>query len=372
MKKICIAITKGVWGGAQEYVYTLATNLPKDKFEVFVLCGEGNELKTKLEKVGIKTISLDSMSRDISIFGEIESFLGMIKILLKEKPDILHLNSSKMGFLGALAGRLCGIKRIIFTVHGWAFNEKRFSFLNRKIYYFIQWITVLMSHKTISVSEKTKRDASKMLLANKKIVVIKNGISNINFLSKIESREKLKNLVRLSENTEIIIGTIAELHKNKGLELIIETGINIPWNASVYIIGEGEEKDKLKEMIDDYGLSKKIFLTGKIDGAKKYLKAFDIFVLPSRTEALPYSILEAGLAECAVIATKVGGIPEIIDNNQNGILIHRNIDELSNSINKLINDDIERMRLGKNLHNKIEKEFSVNQMIEKTILTYIK
>ena len=234
--KIALAITKGVWGGAQEYVYTLATSLPKDRFDVFVVCGEGNTLQKKLEKENIRVHTIDSLKRDILFAQEIKSFFSLMKIIKKERPDVLHLNSSKIGFMGSIIGRIISVPKIIFTAHGWAFNESRFSWITRKIFYTIQWMTILMSHKTIAVSHKTKKDARRMPFTDKKIVIIHNGVSEIEFLPRIEARKKLEGMARLSENTEVIIGTISELHQNKGLDLLIDSSRNLPFNASVYII----------------------------------------------------------------------------------------------------------------------------------------
>src|SRR3989339_333433 len=116
-KKVCFFVTKGVWGGAQKYVYSLATSLPKNSYDVFVVVGEGKILKDRLEEKNIRTYEIAGLRRDISVLSEIRSFLFLLKILRKESPDVLHLNSPKAGGLGTVVGRLLGIKKIIFTVH---------------------------------------------------------------------------------------------------------------------------------------------------------------------------------------------------------------------------------------------------------------
>lgn len=369
--KVCLAVTKGIWGGAQEYVYTLATRLPKDRFDVFVICGEGGNLREKLEARGIRVIQIESMKRDISFFTEFHNLFELVRIFKTEKPDVLHLNSSKMGGLGSLAGRLAKVPKIIFTGHGWTFNEER-SWFEKIFFYQLHYLTILFSHLTIAVSEKTRKDIKKIPFVHKKIVVIHNGIGQIDFLDKLEARKQIRNMARLSENGEIIIGTISELHKNKGLDLLLSACQNLPDGVSVYIIGEGEERKNLERLIKAYQLERRIFLLGRVPEARKYLKAFDIFTLTSRTEALPYTILEAGLAECAVIASRVGGIPEIITNGVSGMLIHRNIKELEKVLNDLIADPAKRLTLSTALRQTVEQNFSVEQMMEKTVEVYTK
>jgi glycosyltransferase involved in cell wall biosynthesis len=283
MSKIIYCITKSNWGGAQKYVYDLATNIPNS----LVVVGSDGLLVKKLREQGIRVIVLGEMGRDISLLKDIKSFFKLLKIFKEEKPDVVHLNSSKMGLVGAVAGRLARVK-IIFTAHGWAFNEDR-SLLQRKILYILHWLNVLLAHKTIAVSYKTKEQ-----MRNKKIFVIHNGIGKIDFYSREEARERLG-------LTGKVIGTIAELHKNKGLEYLIEASKSLPFTFA--IIGDGELKLPTRP---------NVLMLGRIEDASRYLKAFDMFLLPSITEALPYVLLEARQAGIPIVATRVGGIPELL------------------------------------------------------------
>jgi len=130
--KIFYLITKGNFGGAQRYVYELASSLPTSDYEVSVILGEGETLAKKLAEKNIRTIRLPELGRDINLGGDWSVFWSLYRIFRRERPDIIHLNSSKIGGLGSLAGRLAGVKKIIFTGHGWPFNEKR-PWLQKKI-----------------------------------------------------------------------------------------------------------------------------------------------------------------------------------------------------------------------------------------------
>jgi glycosyltransferase involved in cell wall biosynthesis len=112
-------------------------------------------------------------------------------------------------------------------------------------------------------------------------------------------------------------------------------------------------------------------LLGKIDGASQYLKAFDIFMLPSRTEAFPYAILEAGEAGLPIIASAVGGIPELISDFDLGLLVRPgNIREIKLALTRLLDNPAERASLGKNIHKKVTKDFTVKKMVEGTMGVY--
>ncbi len=370
--KILYIITKGVWGGAQKYVYSLATNLPKETHEGVVVCGEGEILKQKLESKGIRVIEILNLKRDISIVAEIKSFITLYKILKSEKADALHLNSPKAGGIGTVAGRLLRIPKIIYTAHGWTFNEKR-ALLSDIAIRFFSWITVVLCTNVIVIAKKEDQQALTMpFVSRKKVTLIHNGIEPIEFQERNTARMNL--LPSLSKNYEsdtLWIGTIAELHKNKAHAYLISALSKINHPFVCIIIGEGEERKNLENLIRIYRLEEKIFLVGFKDKAAQYLKAFDIFTLTSTKEGLPYGILEAGLASLPVVATRVGGIPDIIENNITGLLVsHENIHQTRDALEHLIENPEQRLELGKNLHEKVEKEFSLEQMLEKTIKLY--
>ncbi|KKT75378.1 MAG: Glycosyltransferase, group 1 family [Parcubacteria group bacterium GW2011_GWB1_44_7] len=367
-KKILYVITKSNWGGAQRQVFDLATNLPEDKFETAVALGGGGLLKEKLDGAGIRTIAVETLGRDIKIFNDLISFFKIFQIIKKEKPDILHLHSSKVGFLGALIGRLLGIKKIIYTVHGWMFLEKQPQWWTITMRFF-SWLTILLTHKTIAVSENDKNASADFIGVKNKITVIPNGINTINFLEKSEARKKILPNQKTLDG-EFWFGTIAELHKNKGLNFAIEAlDKNLP--AVLVIVGEGEERKNLERLILERELQEKVFLVGQIDNTATLLKAFDVFLLPSTKEGMPYSILEAGAAGRPVIASNVGGLPEIITDMESGILVRAGRPaEIRKAMEFLINNPERRAAFGAALQNVITEKFGLSKMLSQIETLY--
>lgn len=370
-KKILFMVTKGNFGGAQRYVFDLATNLPKDKYDIVVALGEGETLEKKLQSAGIKVRKIEALGRNIHIGKDFVSFFEIVRILREERPDILHLNSSKIGGLGGLAGRLTKVPEIIFTGHGWAFMEER-NFLSKTIIAILHWITILLSHKTIVVSERTREQIKIFPFTKRKITTIHNGPDTISFLSKDEARKKL-----LPNNGNTLwLGTIAELHKNKGLDFVIDAYSRIAdefRNTVLVIIGEGEERKKLEKAVADKNLTDRVFFVGFKADAAILLKAFDIITFTSRQENLPYVVLESGLAGLPVIATWVGGIPEIIINGESGTLVQKgDVDAIEKAIIELLADGDKRKNLGTNLHERVRENFTLSKMLKKTTSLYEK
>ena len=173
-KKVLYVITKGNWGGAQRYVFDLATGLPKDEFEVAVALGEPalsagkpGLLADKLKSASVMIYYISSLGRDVSFGKDTTSFFELYRLFKKEKPDIAHLNSSKAGGVGALAARLAGVHKIIFTAHGWPFWEQR-NFLMRGAIWFFSWLTALLSHTVIVISDYDLRVARRMPFTSSK------------------------------------------------------------------------------------------------------------------------------------------------------------------------------------------------------------
>lgn len=385
--KVLILITKSNLGGAQRYVYDLSTNLAKNSYEVEVMAGGKGLLIEKLIQAGIKADGELPITRDVSVFGDIKVFFKLISILRKKRPDILHVNSSKMGGLGALAGRLVGIKKIIFTAHGWAFNEDR-TFISKMIIKFLHWITIVLSHQTIAVSGALQNQLINWPWIDNKITIVHNGIEAKSVFSKINARYELSKIVPSiseiikSDKNLTIIGSVGELHKIKGYEYAIRAVHGLIENLKVkgidkkivyLIISTGEEKDNLEKLIKDLKMESNIFLLGYVVDAYQYLKAFDIFLLPSISEGLPYIGLEAGLASLPIISTAVGGIPEMIGDMKSGILIQpKKSDEIRFALEFYLTHKAVRNQHGVELHKRIINDFTIESMIKGTIDVYSK
>lgn len=302
MKKLLFVITKSAWGGAGRYVFDLATSL-SGAYDVAVAIGGTGPLAEKLKTAGIRIIPLPFLGRDLHAKNDRSAFFELLAIFKKEKPDIVHLNSSKAGGLGALAARLQGVPRIVFTAHGWPFQEKR-SLLWRTFAYLGSWATALLSDRVICVSEHDLAIARRMPFIGHKAVRIYNGIETMVFAS----GEKIRNAFPPGSH---ITGTIGELTKNKNHIALIEAARDNV-RMQVAIVGEGELRDSLSEKIREYGLEQRVKLMGFMP-AGDVLKGFDDFALPSLKEGLPYVLLEARAAGLRIEAARVGGVPEILD-----------------------------------------------------------
>lgn len=383
-KKILFVITKSNWGGAQKYVYDLVTRLPIDRFEVVVAFGgtgsagsEEGELAYRLREAKIETRFIRAFARDIRPFDEIRAFFELLSVLRKERPAIVHLNSSKAGVLGALAARIAGVPNIVFTAHGWPFLET-----TRAIPRAVRWcgsaLTVLLSHRVICVSDFDRTRAEHMPFAKKKLTRIYNGLPPQEFIDRERARDAIVPAdVAGRHARDLWVLTSAELHPNKNLSVAIDAITRFKdehsHTATIFyvIVGDGEERAMLESEIERRRMHEHIFLAGFIPNASRYLKAFDVFVLPSRKEGLPYVLLEAGAAGLPAIASAVGGIPEIVTDGKSGFLIAPGDSAgLEAKLTMLANSTALRASLGEALQRDVASRFSIERMVEETSALY--
>lgn len=371
--KILYIITKSNLGGAQKYVFELACKAKENGYEVTVACGgtgaagaTTGPLVTKLSEQKIPFIVVKNFVRNMSFVSDILAFFEVWKIIRKVKPDVLHVSSSKAGGIGALAGRLSLVPRIIFTSHGLTTDETWRPRWQQFLIYLGTWITIRLSHFSIMISTDTFKRASQMPGLLSRVRLIKNGVTPIKFFERGEARAKLAPHV---PQKSLWIGGIGELHPNKNWSAAIISMSTLSPKNHLLIIGEGEEKLKLEELISQHNLSEQVHLLGYINAAQ-YLKAFDIFILPSKKEGLPYVLLEAGLAGVATIASDLPGNHDIIESGQSGLLVKPTPQLISTSLEILLRDEGMRRNLGSNLKQNTETNFSLEKMCQQTFDLY--
>ncbi len=384
MKKILYAITKSSWGGAGRYVYELAVKAKEAGYDVEVAFGGRGALDSKLQAVGIPTHSIDSSARDMNLLKEFKTLIAFYKIVRKVKPDIVHLNSPKMGGLGSVVARLAGVKEIIYTNHGWSFNEDR-PMWQLILIRFFSWLIILFNKKIIFLTETEYNMVRHWpLVASRRkknsFVIIPIAIKPFKLYEKEESLINLlgeQKAIELIKSNKRIVGNISELHKNKGypfalrgLKLYKET-VGPAFNIHFIIVSSGEEKENLENLIKELGLEDDVTMTGFISEAREFVRAFDLFLLSSIKEGLPYCILEAGYAGVPVISTNVGGIAEVIKNLETGFLIESgNPEAIKNTLMHIYERPGEERQYADALKKLVDDHYNFASLIEKTFALY--
>lgn len=371
--KIVYVVTQGEMGGAQRYVFELAQYMKELGYEVVVLVGaEKLELKKNLDMVGIETKPLKHLVRGINPLEDVLAIFELQKVFRQLRPALVHLNSGKAGFLGSLAAGLAGIRAVIFTAHGFSFLEpktwpvKLFLLLAEKL-------ARPFRKKIITVSDADRKAAIFHKLGGvENIITIHNGLNFEKF--KLLPKNQARQLLHIDPSDKAkLVGTIANLYKTKGLQYLFLAAKKITAQfplTKFIVLGEGPQRVFLQKKLISLGLEKKVFLLGYLAEASSCLSAFDIFVLPSEKEGLPYTILEAMAAGKPIVATTVGGIPEILFDKQSALLVPpRDPQALTEAIQILLTNPELGNRLGKTAQRDVQR-LSLENTVNKTVSIY--
>lgn len=387
MAKILYLITQSEFGGSQRYVFDLARIMSRDS-QVAVAFGEqgaDGELARRLAEQGIAFHIIPHLKRDISFANDIFAIIEMVRLINRFQPDIVHLNSSKISILGSLAAWISRSKinnpklRIIYTVHGWVFTEPMPAW-KRTFYRRLEKFTARFKDKIICIDRFDYDLAKKVCkIKSKKLKLIHHGLNtaNIHPQSIERSQEILfQSIGGLSEQfkPEYIIGSIGHLYKTKGYEYLIEAirlVKHTKHNFAVIIIGEGKERPMLEKLIRKHHLENHFILAGAISNAADLLSAFNIYVCTSVKEGFPYSILEAMYSGLPIISTNVGGIPDMIKDGVNGLLVDPGqANDMADDIIELLNNLEFQERLGRQARQDVIEKFSLEKMAADTKATY--
>jgi len=378
MKKLLFLITQSEWGGAQKYVFDLAIHL-RYEYDVIVACGgKSGELIQRLNREGIRIILIRNIRRRINPFWDVLAFNEIFGILQREQPDIVHTNSTKAGVLGNAAAFIAGIRRIIFTAHGFVFNEPMIE-LKRRFFLFLEWFSGLAVDKVIAVSEYDRQSALRWhVYPVKKIVTVHNGVEDSHLASRNPSlsfrmTSGLRQEFNIPQNA-VIVGTISNFYRTKGVQYFIQAIVKLKDefpHAYFVIVGDGMLRSNIEYNIQVCHLQKNVILTGFQKDVMELLTEMDIFVLSSVKEGLPFSLLEAGALAKPVIVTCVGGMPEVIEDGITGLLVPpADPESLANAISKFLCDREVARLCGVRLQEKIVRNFQFSRMLEETVGVY--
>lgn len=369
---ILYLVTSSGWGGAERYVTMLAKEAVT-LGEVHVIAGSGDA--TLFKKLPHEAFVMRSkyLNRRIRPVSDIRAAMEVRRYLEKNSIDLIHANSTKAGLIASLAVR--GMRkrpRIIYTAHGWAFLETNRSPIFRLLTGWSEKFASRFRDATIVLSEMERRVALERKLADDAhLHLIPLGVPKTpkNFLARAESRS----LLMKGSVHGFVFGTIANAYPPKSLPLLVSAFERVAAaypDTRLIIIGDGPSMHELKARREHSRHKACIFLPGCLPDAFRLLKAFDVFVLSSSKEGMPWSVLEASQAGLPIIATKVGALPEMLRDGETGLLVPPNdAGMLADAMKRVLEDDELRAKL-KDGAPRIAESRPEHRMIKKTLKVY--
>jgi glycosyltransferase involved in cell wall biosynthesis len=348
--RVLMVITLAEVGGAQTYVASLLPALVH-RFDVVVAAHGPGPLRDAAAEAGVRFVELKHVRRPIRPWRDLAGLIELIRLLRRERPDILHASSSKAGVLGRLAALAAGVPIRIFTVHGWAFAAH--SGLASSGYRWADRLARRLTTVTICVSENERAAGIRAgTCSAARSVVIRNGVS-------LEGIPRARH-----ERQRPLLVSVGRLQAPKDFVTLVRALALLPAGSfEALIVGDGPDRPVLEGELRHLGLAHRIHihLAGERHDVPDLLGAADVFVLSSRSEGLPVSVLEAMAAELPVVASRAGGLPELVHDGETGFLVApESPRELAGALRRLVEDQDLRRRLGAVGRIRVETRFNVN------------
>lgn len=379
--KIIHIITRLDKGGSAENTLLTVLGIDKKKYEVILVKGPTYESRMSKEEhasvisdlkkaqlAGVKIVNIPFLLRRINPVYDFLALFSLYVLLIKEKPSIVHTHTSKAGLLGRLAAKLAGIPIIIHTPHGHVFLGY-FGPVKTKIFIILEKLASRITNKMIALTNKERDDQVLFKIADEdKLAVIPSGVQ-LNKFRELPFNEKqnFKKELGIPENS-LIIGTVGRLEPVKGPEFLIKAAkliISKYPEAFFIFTGDGYLKQDLEKTTSKLGLKENIIFLGWREDPAKIISAYDVFVLPSLNEGMGRVLVEAMALGKSIVASNIGGIPDLVIHGKNGFLVPpKNPKELAKYIQILLEDKKRREIMGL-AGKEMSSDFSVENMVEK-------
>jgi glycosyltransferase involved in cell wall biosynthesis len=328
------------------------------RFEVEVATGENGFLTDACRKHGIPVHVVANLRREIKPLNDALGLRELMRLMRRVKPDLVHAHTFKAGFLGRFAAKYSKIA-CVYTVHMWPFGDA-VPLSWRVAAPACERLAARWCDRIITVSELGARNAAQYRIGDSsQVVPILNGIP--------EHPAR----ARLDRDKNLSCTMVARFTDFKDHRSLLRAFAKVPGQARLRLVGDGHTLPAAKKLAEELGIRGRVEFKGTRSDVPEILAQTDVFVLASKTETLPISILEAMRAGLPVIASDVGGIPEEVVDGETGLLVPAgSVDELSSALTRLLADKPLRVAMGRAGRRRFETVFTADTMIERTQTLY--
>ena len=366
--RVCHVAMGDLWAGAEVQLLSLMRYLARlPGFECSVILFNEGRLAEELRKL---PVSLTVISEQT--FSPMGIAYRLAKALRKIRPDVVHTHKYKDSFIGTLVARSLGIPYVVRIVHG--LPEPFMGLRNAKMVAYTaadRLMTGWFVDRVVAVSSDIEKVLIGMYGSNR-VSCIHNGI-DLEAVRVTTSREAFRRKWQIPEDA-VVIGTVGRLVPVKGHVILLEATKILQasiGNVALVLVGDGPLRKDLEANAKRLGLEKSVIFAGQQDQSYDFMNMMDVFVLPSLHEGIPMVVLEALALQRPVVATRVGGIPEVIEHGQTGFLAEpSDASSLARLLQRLVEDLPMAVSIGKAGRTRVEEKFTARTMAGKTAELY--
>ncbi|WP_175304316.1 glycosyltransferase [Candidatus Nitrospira nitrificans] len=355
--RVCHLASGDLWAGAEVQIATLLRALKADqRFDLSAIVLNKGRLAEELAAAGISVMVYDESA------GAWSTLRSLVSHLRRHRPDIVHSHRYKEHILGAFAAKLSHNSLVVQTYHGLDEHLHGWAAVKMRAYTTLNTIVgKVAGHGFVGVSEEISA-ILRCRYTTGKVSCIRNGV-DLTRVKTTSSGAHLRKQLGIS-SSEFVIGSVGRLTPVKGLEYLIRAVSKNkgPRERKLLIVGDGPLRPALEGLAREVGVAGRVLFLGARNDVYDLMGVFDVLALPSLHEGVPMVLLEAMAMAVPIIASRVGGIPEILDDEQGALLVQaRDVDVLADAIETMANDEVLRNRLRKAARARVESRFSIER-----------
>ena len=314
-------------GGPAIHAILLTAGLDPDRFESTLVTGveaayEGNMLDLAAQK-GVQPLVIPELGREINPLKDWVTLLKLYRLFRDRRPHIVHTHTAKAGTVGRMAARLAGVPVVVHTFHGHVFHDY-FGPLQTRVFTGIERLLASLSDRIVTVSDGQRRELAEYGVASlDKIAVVPLGFELDALLNCEPLRGQLRRELGIPDTTALV-GIVARLTAIKNHRLFLDAArliVEAGQEAMFLIVGDGELRADLEAYVAELKLAERVIFTGWRRDLPRIYADLDVVALSSLNEGTPVSLIEAMAAAKPVVATRVGGVSDVILDKESGYLV---------------------------------------------------
>jgi glycosyltransferase involved in cell wall biosynthesis len=361
-----------VVSGSGINTYLSMVGVDTNRYQVDFACAPGGPLNDMAVNAGIRFHPVKNFVQPISPWNDLRTLWQLIRIIRRGQYDIVHTHNSKGGILGRLAAWLCRVPIIIHTIHGFAFHDSETA-MRKQLFIFLERWAAKMADKLIVISQPLQDWGLKLAIGKPaQYTKIYSGIEIDKFKVDVDV-SALRKKLGIGEH-DFVFGLVAKLWDGKGhitaIEALKQLLPRVP-NARLVFVGDGYLREVLEQHAKKVAVEERIVFTGFRSDIAELNAMFDVAILVSDFEGMGRVLLEAMVMGRPAVASNVGGIPDVVDDGQTGILIPPgDSPALAAALERLYLDSNLRQSMGVAGKKKITEQFSAATMVRKIVDVY--
>lgn len=361
-------------GGPALHVAYLSAGLAERGYDTTLVAGtlargEGSMAYVAANR-GVEVVKVDALSREISPLHDVLSVLRLARLIREQRPQILHTHTAKAGAVGRLAALLASDARppiIVHTFHGHVLRGY-FGLPKTMAFRLLERWLARITTRLVAVSPQVRDDLVGLGVAPaEKFTVVRLGIELGERLGGSQTRDETRSLLGIAPET-FVVGWVGRMTGVKRTDDVLAAVVELRRrgvDAALLMVGDGPDRDHVEARASELGIVRSCFFLGYQEDVAGWYQAFDTMILPSANEGTPVVVIEALASGCPVVATSVGGVPDVVQEGVDGFLVPAgDTHAMAERLERLAGDPELRRRMGDAGRQSMPARYAVERLVD--------